>query len=286
MIKSKAYGAILLLLIISSCQSRLQDAQDVNEQRNLANQETTLFTDDFEEQLDPFWGIQVADDSRAIIVQDPLQKSNKALKVALQPTDFVSGGNRSELVVKQHDSMGYLNRYSFRFMLPSQFFTEQEQEGWFIIHQWHDEPPAGFTWQTKKHSTKPPIALTISYTPSKGYQLYYKDGLDTGNLDEAKRLVWPERLKPDVWYTFSNQVHWSMYATHGYSQPRLNGEMFKEANNVHPGNSEKIIGRNMYNAVGNYFKFGLYQGKGQTVIRHIYLDDFTMEAKRISYWHK
>ncbi|MEP3206998.1 MAG: heparin lyase I family protein [Gilvibacter sp.] len=264
--------------------SSSEKEKDMPQKARIANEEIVEFKDSFDEKIASFWGLQLAKSDRAMIVKDPLNSENEVLKVTVTPTDRVSGGNRSEFVIKQHDSMGYLNKYAFKFMLPEAFFKEQEKDAWFIIHQWHDEPAPGFTWATKKDKTKPPIALTISYSPEEGYQLYYKDGLDTGTLDEAKRLIWTEELKANVWYTFSNSVFWSLYETHGYSEPRLNGELFTPDKNAKLIEGDKIFGRNMYNAVGNYFKFGLYQASGQIHARHIYFDDFTMQSKRVSYW--
>jgi hypothetical protein len=240
--------------------------------------------DDFQDGIGEFWIKQLAEDDRALIIKDPTDASNQVLKVTLLPDDKTNGGHRSEFLIKAHDSLGYLNNYSFRFMLPKIFFKKQDKNGWYLIHQWHDEPAAGYSWGSNKHKTKPPIALTISYTPEDGYRLIYKQGLDTGNLKEVVRFIWPLPLEADVWYTFENQVLWSVYPTHGYSEPRLNGQLFELYNGSKDASPDRVYGRNMYNSKGNYYKFGLYQGSGEIHTRHIYFDDFIMESKRVSYW--
>lgn len=240
--------------------------------------------DNFNGSIADYWAQQLVESERGKIVEDPLNPDNEVLKLSLKPGDFTRGGHRSELVIRDYDSIGYTNEYEFRFMLPDEFFSDNELGSWVIIHQWHDDTAPGYTWQTNKHKTRPPIALAVHYSPERGYILHYKSGLETGNLEEVVGLVWPGELKANTWYTFKNTVFWSLYNEHGYSLPLINNAPFNPDHEKVSADF-KILGRNAYNAKGNFFKFGLYHSGREEHTRVMYLDDFKMTAKRTSYWH-
>lgn len=246
--------------------------------------EPEIFKDNFEDGKQSFWRSHMADEGRSKVVTDPLNPENKVLSITLKLDDYNRGGRRTEHVVVSKDSFGYLNKHGFKFMLPESFFEKEEKNGWYIINQWHDHPPAGFTWSTKKHNTRPPIALTLVHTPEDGFKLVYNYGLFTGDLDEVISLEWPEKLEPNKWYEFDNEVFWSLYSSDGYSLPKLNGVPFVKEDDLKKGlEKQRVYKRNMYNTRCNYFKFGLYRSGGQTHDRHIYLDDFYMETVRVAY---
>ena len=246
--------------------------------------EHEIFEDDFENGKEDFWKSHMADEARSEVVDDPLNPDNKALSITLTLDDYDRGGRRTEHVVVSKDSFGYLNKHGFKFMLPESFFAEEEKSGWYIINQWHDHPPIGFNWSTRQHKTRPPIALTITHTPEDGFKLIYKYGLDTGDLNEVASLEWPEKLEPNTWYEFDNEVFWSLYSSDGYSLPKLNGVPFVKEDDPENGiEDNKVYRRNMYNTRCNYFKFGLYRSGGQTHDRYILLDDFYMETVRVAY---
>ena len=226
-----------------------------------------LYTDTFD-QLEDFWiTSEISDPSRMKIVPDPTDSSNNTVRFFLYPDDFVNNGKRNELVLKTMDKSGYTVKYSFRFMLPPDFFKKREHD-WIMIHQWHDEPPYGLDWHGYDMQTHPPINLTVKLTPGEKYYIIFNYGLWNKEINELQVAQYKKPLKPHQWYTFENTVHWNFDKT-GYSQPSIDGTYL--FNDEEDG---KVYGANVYNEVGNYFKMGLYGNKKQRDTISIYFDDF------------
>ena len=269
-----------LIVLAFSCNEKVEGPQDVSVDYSEGKDYPIISSeDDFDDGFSDFWRFQRVTEDHIAIAEDPADANNKVMKVKLAPDDFNRGGNRSELVINSHDSLGYKSSYSFRFYLPESFFKTEEQNNWFMIHQWHDEPQAGYTWKTNQHKTRPPASLIIQFSVEEGYKLVYVTGLQTGNLKEAKIISAPVRLEPDTWYEFSNEVFWSVYDADGYSLPSLNGEPFT----TEFAPDGKIFGRNMYNTRGSFYKYGLYSSGKQKHERHLYFDDFKMKSQRAGY---
>jgi len=246
--------------------------------------EPKIFCDDFENEMQNFWIKQLAHESRDSILKDPLNKNNTVLKVTNNLEDRVSGGIRSELLFFPKDSIGYKTKYSFRFLLPEEFFKKGEAKGWYIIHQWHDAPEPGFNWKTYKRKTQPPVHLLVEHNTNGEYFLYFKSGLETGSLNEIESIKWKEKLKPNKWYTFSCEILWGMYSAENfsYAKPKLDGKYFVNKFNTKDSTfTHKIVRRNMYNSIPNYFKFGLYRAGYEKYNRDIYFDDFYLESERV-----
>ena len=272
----------LLSILVSTCVLACKNDQLEDVQLNYSpesNYPEYLREDSFENDFAGFWRFQKAAPERIAISADPTNPNNQVLRVELHPDERTHGGNRTELVIAGHDSLGYRSTYGFKFMLPDSFFKAEDSNIWFLIHQWHDEPQAGYNWKTNKHKTKPPASLIVQYTKDQGYQLVYVTGLQTGDLKEAKILRSPIQLEPNLWYEFANEILWSVYDIDGYSKPSINGEVFLK-------DEEPTVyarGRNMYNAEGSYFKFGLYSSGQQKNSRTLYFDDFYIRSKRVGY---
>lgn len=240
------------------------------------------FKEDFENGLQSFWTKELADSTRMDIVKDSFNPKNKILKIDLNLEDYASGGIRSEILMHPKDSFGYKANYSFKFLLPDSFFQKGEPQGWYIIHQWHDAPAPGFNWKTYNRKTQPPIHLLIEHNPNGEYFLYFKTGLEIGEIKEIVPVKWKNKLEPNKWYTFSCEILWSLYNKEGYAAPKLDGEYF--LNQTSPNDTlvnHKIYRRNMYNIIPNYFKFGLYRSGRENYNRTIYFDDFKFESQRI-----
>ncbi len=279
MIRHLGIGFILLALIAFGCKSKL-DSEEIIIDYSDADPEF-IWLDDFESSLANFWKLQQMTEDRLTIATEPGNTLNNVLQVKLDTLDYANGGRRSEMVITQKDSLGYLSEYSFRFKFQKDFFTPEAKAGWYIIHQWHDVPAVGYNWKSNKHKTRPPVALSVNFKPEIGYSLVFKSGLDTGNINEGIRLTYKGNLEPDIWYTFSNQIFWSVYKTDGYVLPKINGESMSDDRS-----DGKVFGRNMYNVRGNYIKFGLYRSGSQKNNRTIYFDDFKMTSRRIGYYPK
>lgn len=209
----------LILIFIITCFSCISEKDDrfaeiVDLRKNCKN-----FADNFEGEMNSFWGKEMADMSRHSIVTDPLNAENHVLKIELKLEDFANRGKRSEIKMFPKDTSGYLSNYSFRFLLPESFFKDESYIQ-YIIHQWHDEAAPGFDWETNP-KTQPPVHLLIENDSLGDYYLVFKNGIKTGNLDEIYSKKWNEKLKPNQWYTFSCEILWSLYNNVGYAAPKL-----------------------------------------------------------------
>ena len=238
-------------------------------------------SDNFENSLEDFWLKELVDEERATLTIDPLDKSNKVLKVDLKLDDYVSGGKRSELLFFLKEADGYKSYYTFRFMLPESFFQSDEKKGSFIIHQWHDAPAPGHSWKTYNIKTKPPVHLLVEHTNSSDYYLKFNTGLESGTMKEIKSVTWKEKLVPNKWYTFSCEILWGLYDKEAYCIPKIDNEFF--INFETKEEVQKITARNMYNTIPNYFKFGLYRSGIEEFNRTLYFDDFEYGDKQYLY---
>lgn len=243
---------------------------------NKAKSFKTKFQDDFESGIQDYWLKEVSNESRCVVVKDPLNENNNVLRIKIDTSDYRSGGKRSELVVRPNDYIGDITKYSFKFLLPESFFQKEEKEGWIMIHQWHDEPAPGFSWSTYNRKTIPPFTLTFKHTSDGKYVLLVGTGLIIGNINEKVRYIYPESIEPNKWYTFTNEIKWHVYTEKSYAIPQLNGISFIEENKEQT--LEKLKFRNMYNSRPNYFKFGLYWGGTAKHNREIFFDDIVIKS--------
>ncbi len=252
-----ALAVLLLLMICSACQQ---------EEKLIAS-----YSDNFDTN-DPMWNTkQISDSARFVVVDDPKDPNNKCLKFGLLPEDFNAGKRRNELVLRAEDTIGYTVSYSFRFMLPKEFFKDRAQDDWIMLQQWHDEPPRGKTWAEYAAKSKPPVSLFLTVGPDQKCVMQYTYGLKDKYKNEKKFIKLNQDLLPDTWYTFSNEIYWSMDST-GYSIPKLNDKYLAHYNNAKA--DPKLKGRNMYNDVPNYYKMGLYGNQLTNDTIHVYYDEF------------
>ncbi len=251
---------ILALVLLSSC-----------EQPNTV----ISFQDSFDSKSSGWITVQMADSTRHIIVQDPLDSGNNCLKLSQFPTDHFAGAKRSEYVFRPDVAPGRTVNYSFKFMFPKSFFKPRDQNDWIIIQQWHDEPPKDTLWQDYKENTKPPMALLIGLKPSGQHTIEFKYGLKSNQFNQDQTVMYSGTLQPDTWYTFANTIAWSMENESGYAIPKINGEYLvpKSKQEEH-----KVLGRNMYNNVPNYYKTGLYGNKKSNDTIFFYLDEFSYKT--------
>ena len=213
------------------------------------------------------------------MVNDPLDSTNTVLRITNHIKDYVSGGKRAEYLIRPKDFVGQKIKYSFKFLLPESFFRKGEGRNTYIIHQWHDEPAPGHSWETYNKITEPPINSKVKYNPNGNIVLYFLSGLKSGTMNEVVKIKWPENLAPYKWYTFSYEILWGLYNNKSYSAPKLDNQYF--VNRINPKDS--TLTHNIYNSIPNYFKFGLYRQGRQKHNRSIYLDDFKLKSKKNNY---
>jgi len=213
------------------------------------------YSDDFEKTtLNKEWTKETATKQSLEIVSDPLNKKNKVLKLKLNLGDVsgkgrYSNGYRCEVVYSPKDTINTVVKYQFKFLFLESFFKKGEKQGWIMIHQWHDNPALGYTWSDCK-GTNPPYNLYVQHNANGDYFLKFTRGLRIGNIDERTTITYKDKLIPNHWYTFENEIKWHVYSDKSYCIPKL-GQYFSDK-------KEKIYQRNMYNQIPNYFKMGLY----------------------------
>ncbi len=239
-----------------------------------------VYDDPIEDSLQPFWYTnQIADPKRLEIVEDPDSSENDLFKVFLEPGDKVAKGNRSEIVIKPQDSFGYRNNYSFKFKFTKSFFKKQNTHGYILLNQWHNVPYPGYNYRNQVVKVRVPFALMVEHHPDGSFKMVMHYGLRVNTLDEMVWAVWPGELKPDVWYTFENEIFWSLYSD-GYSKPKLNNILFE----VEGIETSTFVGANMYHVLPHDYKMGLYWNGKQKNNIHIFYDDFKMTTERIAYF--
>ena len=265
----------MFVAILFSCNEKTD-----NEISLFQEGEKRVYADDFEDGIQPFWRVnQLVDPSRLLIVKDPLNEDNKVAKVSIKRGDRIAGGYRNEIIIDSKDSLGYLNKFSYKFMFPKSFFEKEDKRGIIVLTQWHDEPYPGFTWTTKKIKVKPPMAMYVEHTPNGRFEMVLHSGVRMGNVDELKLVRWKESLEPDVWYTFSCEIFWSIYED-GYVKASINDKCFE-----YQGKEQCTYqATNMYHKIPNYYKMGLYWSGTEEHDRHIYYDDFKMTTQQIGYF--
>jgi|SRR5690606_17141608 len=270
----------LFILLFYSCTENTKSIEIKDSEIELIDESKVIFNDDFENGLQNFWEAETVDSTRYSIVSDPLNETNKVLRVRLGLDDYTNGGKRSELKIIHHGILDHKSEISFRFMLPEDFFRTDEKPGFIIIHQWHDQADPGFNWSTQNKVTHPPIHLYIDRKEGGIYKLISKVGLKTGAMDETITSVWKGDLRPNEWYSYSCEIYWHIYTHTAYAKPKINGEYFYTSNDANGNYTHKIYRRNMYNGIGNYPKLGLYRFGNELEEKTIYFDDFKLVTKK------
>lgn len=228
------------------------------------------FSDNFYT-INPYWNTsETTDKTRFEIVTDPLDDRNNVLLFHLFPDDFNSGGKRNEFVIRTKDTIGYKVEYSFKFMFPESFFKPDKEQDRIMIHQWHDKPPLGISWQDYKMLTRPPVHLYIQVNPDNKFYIIYAYGLWNKDIKELRHIKYEQPLLPNEWYKFENTIKWEMDES-GYSIPKINGEYLIKPDENEAG---KIYGPNMFNDVPNYFKMGLYGNYKRNDTISVFIDEF------------
>ena len=257
----KYVSILVIIVLVSSC------SIDDNMNGRIISQR---FSDSFYT-INPYWDTSETNDRSSYgIVQDPVNSQNNPLIFHLLGDDFIQGKKRNEFKLKTMDTIGNDVNYSFKFLLPPEFFTEDKELDWIMIQQWHDEPPRGLSWRDYNMETNPPVQLYIRVLPGDKFYIVYAYGLWDKSKKNIRHLTYEYPLQANTWYSFENTVRWSMNES-GFSIPKINGENLIKKEENEEG---KIIGSNMYNDVPNYYKMGLYGNYKRDDSISIYFDDF------------
>lgn len=252
--KNKIY-AILFLAIISGC-GKVPTPEP--------NQAFDHFVGDFEKgNLNGFYLLVSDTFVNTQIVTAPVRKGNYALKNTLRPDDYVFNGYRTELSVYNCAKYKTEVFYGFSFMIDTAYSNQEFN----IICQWQDLPNyiQGENWEPTPvlRGSSPPLAIVyINGT----IELKMNENPSSNN---NTFLVGSQSINKGQWYDVVSHIYWSDDNT-AYLEFWLNGKYLTPFN----GTDNKYYKRNLFNRVGNYFKFGQYRGKDKTSNTNtIYFDE-------------
>jgi hypothetical protein len=202
---------------------------------------TVLWRGDFETGDKSQWeGAQAASPDRLQIVTSPVRQGKYALRVEVRNGDFVSSGNRAELVRTVRDKEGDDRYYAWSTMWPMDYPSEAT---WQLFTQWHHDGSSG----------SPPFEM-------------YVNGETMTLRVMASTVLWTAPLSRGKWHDFIVHVKWSSDAKVGFV------ELWYDGVNVLP----KKMTATMYAGQDNYLKMGLYRNSTIKPTGVIFHDGMTM----------
>lgn len=169
----------------------------------------------------------------------------------------VNHGVRAEVTVDYPFELGETIRYSWRFMLPTNFVADAPKNRWWIIAQWHDQPNRN-QGETRDHfpARSPPVLIGLGVV---GGQLAI--GLSYGA--PQLRDLGPLTVERGQWHHLSVIIHWSR-GPDGKATVFLD-ELTQPALTA--------AGSNMHNDYQHYLKLGMYRHPEISTDNWIYIDD-------------
>jgi hypothetical protein len=202
---------------------------------------TVLWRGDFETGDKSQWeGAQAASPDRLRIVETPVRQGKYALRVEVRNGDFVSSGNRAELVRTVRDKEGDERFYAWSTMWPMDYPSVAT---WQLFTQWHHDGSSG----------SPPFEMFVN-------------GEEMNLRVMASTVLWKAPLDRGKWHDFILHVKWSSSATIGFVELWYDGAL------VLPKKSAAT----MYAGQDNYLKFGLYRNATIMPTAVIFHDGMTM----------
>ncbi|WP_165311220.1 polysaccharide lyase [Vibrio ziniensis] len=207
------------------------------------------------------WGHHYSYPYSAQIVSDPMDDSNKVLRVEIREGDtyrtYTGERHRAEIYEAYKANFNQLTHYSFRVLIPDEWqFVDVRS----LIAQWHATPD--------RHLGE------ISRSPNLGIELRNDRFVIRGqasqvpvNTDNKKGMqrkthYVSEPIKRNFWYQFDVVVNWS-YEENGVIQISINSEPVVNFNGA----------TSYYDCIGPYFKMGIYRDDTPKTFV-IYFDDY------------
>jgi hypothetical protein len=184
---------------------------------------------------------QIISPDRAQVVEDPVRQGFYAVQIELRNGDYVSGGNRAELVNTHYELQGQERWYRWSTLWPDDYPIHPR---WQIFTQWHHDGCCG----------SPPLYFYLSGTEIR---------LATIDARENELLWWSTPLVTGVWHDFMLHVSWSSDPDQGFIELFYNGDLVLPLTYV--ATMKAGIPR-------NYLKQGLYRHPSITQRAFIYHD--------------
>lgn len=264
--KLSGFAIILFLILISVIYwkiNRLGKSQSKNED--------VVFSDNFNSDLNN-WAFEEANPDRIKIVEDPLDSTNKVLKITVYPGDIAAKKNRAEIKFKdkEFEHKNFYNQeeiwYSWKFLIPEDY-TDHSLSSLQIMGQWHQWYPKGqdFGYFEKVYGKNIAPSISLNYGRSgniSGVMLYLS--FDPKVKSET---FGPLYIKKGEWNEVKFNIKWSD-SNNGFVAAYLNGKPF-----ILNSKENRRYGRNILTNQGDYFKLGLYRGEGLDSVNSVYFDD-------------
>lgn len=152
-----------------------------------------------------------------------------------------AASNRTELAIDVPWVEGDTIKYTWEFCLKD-VFTPNKDNKFYVVGQWHDQPPDG-NWAGFP-SNSPPLAFYLGYRNNRTELAFEYLNLSATPLETMRVAV-------NVWYKMEITVHWSR--TDGWARVQM-------------GDNAAIIksGPNMLNEYRHFFKLGQYRDTSLT----------------------
>jgi hypothetical protein len=169
----------------------------------------------------------------------------------------VNNGIRAEVSLDYPYQQGQTVRYSWQFMLPSDFASDAPTNRWWLIGQWHDQPDKakGETWNGFP-SRSPPVAIGLAELDG-----HLVIGLSYGPT--KPRNLGSLTVERGKWHSITVVIRWSR-SSDGKASVYLD-DLTKPALTAD--------GPNMHNDVQHYLKLGMYRHPAINTDNWIYIDD-------------
>ncbi|WP_417730178.1 polysaccharide lyase [Rosistilla oblonga] len=206
--------------------------------------------------------VDVATAESIAIVDDP---RGRCLGLRIAPDQpKLHGGVRAEVSVDFPFTENDRVRYAWRFKFADDFISDDPQNRWWVIGQWHDQPDArqNETWETFE-SRSPPIALGIGDVDG---QLSVGMTYGVTKDNQPQFVSAPVPIQRGDWIAVEALVHWSQGAE-GRAEFFIDGS-------AEP--SMVATGPNMNNGYQHYLKIGMYRHPDIETQNWIYIDDVSI----------
>lgn len=203
------------------------------------------------------WSLEGARDSSIKVIMSPVFEGKYAARLTLFPGDIVSSGHRVEL--SRPYCAEYLTEMNYNWVFKiDQDFKESDKK--YLINQFHDYPDFlnGETWETM-----------IVYPPPV-FTSYFNDTIyvHSHSISDGHNVIGKKAIIKGKWVSISYNIKWSLEED-GYIEAYINDQPVTPFN----GNDHKYYTPTLYNKMGNFVKFGLYNDPSVLDTNSIYIDN-------------
>ncbi|HSM12681.1 MAG TPA: polysaccharide lyase [Thermoanaerobaculia bacterium] len=219
------------------------------------------------------WGLDLARPESIEIVDRPTRAGPGAARLTLAPGDRAASKERAELRLRDHDlerrhaGQGQEVWYAWSLWLPEEL-ADPTPGQFQMLAQWHHRPVPREDRKSFFVVGAPPLALHLQPSPG-GSELVL---LGRSAARREPRVIAERVVARQAWVDLLFRIRWSTGAD-GEVEAWLDG---------HPWTDGVVRGANLYNAIGNYLRLGLYRRRGGEGTDRIYVDEVRIGPTRTS----